>query len=82
MLSSKASILLVLGVLALLLGGLATLTNQPATVITIVVPAWLRASGAVVGLGGLALWMRRDLWRWIDEPFAAVSAWLNDEEGD
>ncbi len=79
--STKAGILVALGALAILLAGLAHLTHQPATIIVITIPAWLRAGGAVAGLAGLVLWLRRDLWRVLDEPLLAVSAWLQDEEG-
>lgn len=77
--NAKTTILCALAVLALLLGGIAVITHQPDTIITIHIPAWLRAAGSVVGLAGLVLWFRRDLWRWIGPSYDAVSDWLSDE---
>jgi hypothetical protein len=79
--NSKTGILVVLAVLALLFAGVALLTHQPPTIITIVIPAWLRAGGAVIGMAGLVLWLRRDLWHLVDEPLSAIGSWLRDEEG-
>jgi hypothetical protein len=78
--NGKTTILCVLAVLALLFAGIALLTNQPETIITIHIPAWLRAGGSVVGLAGLVLWLRRDLWHLIGPSFDAVSDWLSDDE--
>ena len=77
--NDRTAILCALGVLALLFAGIAVITHQPDTIITIHIPAWLRAGGSIVGLAALVLWLRRDLWRWIGPSFDAVSDWLADE---
>ncbi len=80
--NGKTTILCALGVLALLFAGIAVLTNQPDTIITIHIPAWLRAGGSVAGLAGLVLWGKRDLWRHLGPSFEAVSDWLSDDESE
>ncbi len=69
----RTGILVALGALALAFGGIAYYTHQPATlvIITLVFPAWLRASGAVLLMAVCAGWFERRLWPLIDRLLVA-----------